>query len=229
MAKRSAKDLNLEVMSMLDTPEISNNFFSRDLISGTLSSLRIGEWNAERGTNWHVFDKFFPDADIIILNELDWGMARSGNVHTVRLMADALGMNYAYGVEFMELTNGNAKEINATVGITNVAGYHGNAVLSKWSISDVKIIRLHPLYDLLYEPKTKGMAAGERRLGGRMALFASTHISNVEILLVSVHSHAGSKTICLKMMQRQSARKLKDGTQLMSFLEVILGLHSQLH
>jgi hypothetical protein len=113
-------------------------------------------------------------------------------------------MNYAYGVEFLELTNGNAKEINATKGIRNAVGYHGNAVLSKWRITDASIIRLHPLYGELYKEKTNGMAAGERRLGGRMALFATTHLGDNSILLISVHSHTGSKkNTCSKWMPSQ--------------------------
>lgn len=58
----------------------------------------------------------------------------------------------------------------------NTAGYHGNALLSRWGLTDAKIVRLHPLYDELYKEKSSGMALGERRLGGRMALFATTHI-----------------------------------------------------
>ena len=120
----------------------------------------------------------------------------------------------------LELTNGNAKEINATQGMTNLAGYHGNAVLSRWPVSDVSIVRLHALYDQLYEEKNNGMAAGERRLGGRMALFATTHIANTTILLVSVHSHAGSQKylfkrdaqlICTEILKRNASNVLLGG------------------
>ena len=220
VAARSAKDLNLEVMPMLNIPEFGNDFVTESASDQTLSRLTIAEWNAERGTNWHVLPNFIPNADIIILNEMDWGMARSSNNHTIRSMANSLRMIYAYGVEFLELTNGNAGEINATKGMKNAAGYHGNAVLSKWRISDVSIVRLHPLYDLLYEEKKEGMARGERRLGGRMALFATTHIGNDTILLVSVHGHAGSKghlfqedamMVCNEIQRRNATNVLLGG------------------
>ncbi|KAL7453061.1 hypothetical protein ACHAWC_004746 [Mediolabrus comicus] len=217
VASRLAKDLNLEVMPMLDTPEVGNDF-----VTATTSDrlrLKIAEWNAERGTNWHVLPDFIPRADIIILNEMDWGMARSGNNHTIRSMANSLRMNYAYGVEFLELTNGNAAEINATVGMKNSAGYHGNAVLSKWRISDVSIVRLHPLYDLLYYERKEGMAKGERRLGGRMALFATTHIGGDTILLVSVHSHSGSKG----RLFEEDAKLVCDEIQRRNATNVLLG------
>mmetsp|Transcript_32952 Transcript_32952/g.55854 ORF Transcript_32952/g.55854 Transcript_32952/m.55854 type:complete len:100 (-) Transcript_32952:2189-2488(-) len=94
-----AKDLNLEVMPMLNIPEFGNDFVTESASDQTLSRLTIAEWNAERGTNWHVLPNFIPNADIIILNEMDWGMARSSNNHTIRSMANSLRMNYAYGVD----------------------------------------------------------------------------------------------------------------------------------
>jgi endonuclease/exonuclease/phosphatase family metal-dependent hydrolase len=93
----------------------------------------------------------------------------------------------------MELTNGNRGEVEATPGMVNEAGYHGNVVLSKYPILQTKVVRLHRLDDYLYKSKTRNMDAGERRLGGRMALFATTLVGNTEFLLISMHTHAGSK------------------------------------
>jgi hypothetical protein len=127
-ASRSASELNLEIMPVLDRVVISNvnSNKNKNAQSSASSSkevslhqnkrLRVGEWNAERGLNWDIFEVFCPGADIIILNEMDWGMTRSLNIDTTKHMAD---MNYAYGVEFMELTNGNLAEINATMGEAN--------------------------------------------------------------------------------------------------------------
>ena len=202
VAGRSAKEINLEVLPTLDRVVISNNRGSPPFVSGEMSgrnrTLRVGEWNAERGHNWDVFSQFYSNADIIILNEMDWGMARSGNLDTTKEMAASLKMNYAYGVEFLELTNGNAKEINATKGKSNLIGYHGNAVLTKWPIIKSEIVRLHPLYDLLYQEKTAGQAMGERRLGGRMALFTLIQTNIGNILAISMHAHSGSKKKLLK-------------------------------
>ena len=82
----------------------------------SVESLKVVEFNAERGTKWletalkFSSDEYLKDADIIILNEMDIGMARSGNHHTTRLLAYALGLNFAWGLEFVELTNGDQKE-----------------------------------------------------------------------------------------------------------------------
>ncbi len=42
-------------------------------------------------------------ADLLILNEVDWGMNRTRFRNVASELADALGMNYAYGVEFVEV------------------------------------------------------------------------------------------------------------------------------
>jgi hypothetical protein len=121
--------------------------------------------------------------NFLISNELDWGMARSGNVHTAELLAGRLlKMNFAYGVEFMELTKGNQEEIRATPNMMNTVGYHGNVVISKWPILDAKIIRLHPLHDYLYKSKAGWMDRSERRLGGRMALISTLRVGDIHAL-----------------------------------------------
>jgi hypothetical protein len=89
--------------------------------SGSISSkhmrgLKVVTFNARRGTTWLEFvlkvrsDLDLRDPDVILLNEMDIGMSRSGNLHTTRMMAHALDMNYAWGLEFLELTNGNKEE-----------------------------------------------------------------------------------------------------------------------
>jgi Metal-dependent hydrolase len=196
--EKTSEELNMEVMPMLNKVVISNHHGKASDNLRNKRNLYLGEWNAERGSNWQVFQDFYPKADIIILNEMDWGMARSQNIHTTEIMASSLKMNYAYGVEFLELTNGNQAEQNATRNEENLIGYHGNVVLSKWPIIKSSIIRLHPLHDLLYKEKNSGQAKGERRLGGRMALFTVTSTGIGDILVISMHAHSGSKGHLLK-------------------------------
>lgn len=80
--------------------------------ASSAESLKVIEFNAERGIKWlETAYKFqseddLKDADIILLNEMDIGMARSENLHTTRMLAYALNMNYAWGLEFVELTRG---------------------------------------------------------------------------------------------------------------------------
>ena len=53
-------------------------------------------------------------------------------------------LNYAWGVEFVELTNGNKGE-QRRVGIVdaNRDGLHGNALLSRWPLHGVSIVRIY--------------------------------------------------------------------------------------
>jgi hypothetical protein len=80
------------------------------------TELKVLVYNGKRGAAWFEFAtkvRHLPQLDrpdVILLTEMDVGMARSGNLHTTRLLAHALGMNYAWGLEFIELTNGNEKE-----------------------------------------------------------------------------------------------------------------------
>ncbi|KAI9137666.1 hypothetical protein BKA69DRAFT_1041505 [Paraphysoderma sedebokerense] len=63
-------------------------------------NITVVKFNAERVALWqHSVDILKNlNADVIILNEMDIGMARSDQQHTIRLLAFALGMNYAWGL-----------------------------------------------------------------------------------------------------------------------------------
>lgn len=159
--------------------------------------LKVVGFNAERGTYWSEFAEMvrttstLEDPDLIILNEMDIGMARSGNVHTTRKLAFELGMNYAWGLEFVELTNGNQEEQDATVGKKNALGLHGNAILSKCKMYDPIIVRdaLSPKYFTNKKFKQNAMGT-EKRLGGRMAMFVRTETQDVagrHLIVGSVH------------------------------------------
>jgi hypothetical protein len=96
-ANRSAEVINREVLHMLDRVEIVNRHDSQNssALSQQLENLQVVAWNAERGKHWNVLPNFVAGVDFLILNEMDWGMARSGNVHTTELLAERLQMNYA--------------------------------------------------------------------------------------------------------------------------------------
>eukprot|EP00122_Pirum_gemmata_P015169 Pgem_evm1s14173 len=137
-------------------------------------NFRVVEFNAERGKMWKDFVKVIhntstlQNADVIILNEMDIGMARSNNTHTARLLAHALDMNYAWAIEFVELTNGDQSEQKATMNETNQLGLHGNAILSKCPLKNCVVYRdtLDPSY-YTKTPSSTNAKGFEIRLGGR--------------------------------------------------------------
>lgn len=184
----------------LNAIEIENSIASPSacsIESNPSHSLKVIAFNAERGKYWHQFGEMLQangslsHPDVIILNEMDIGMARSGNVHTARKLAYELGMNYAWGLEYVELTNGNADEQAATKGVDNSLGLHGNAILTHCWIFDPLIVR-DPLNEKQFSRMSLPINARgtEIRLGGRMGLFARVGSSTRHLIVGSVHKIA---------------------------------------
>lgn len=147
--------------------------------------LRTLSWNAERLKYLAASaERLKPlGADVILLTELDRGMARSGNRDTVGELAAALGMAHCFAVEFIELELGDARERAWHAGIANRDGLHGNAILSRWPVQAAGMVRLERdgfWFD--------GSRNGERRIGGRNAALA--RIAGVTFCSVHLESHS---------------------------------------
>lgn len=93
-------------------------------------------------------------ADVVVLNEVDWGMKRSDYRNIAAELATALGMNYAFGVEFVEvdpialgtekfeeLSEKDRRELKAeiTVDPNRYRGLHGSAILSRFPLQNVRV------------------------------------------------------------------------------------------
>ena len=156
--------------------------------------LRLAAWNAERLKYGAASAAMLRplDLDIILLTETDVGMARSGNRHTTAELAAALDLGYAYGVEFVELGLGDDREQIWHKGQRNHAGLHGNAILSRWPLHDLALIRLDA-GGRWFQDRTNGSATGtQRRLGGRMALAGRIVTDAGDLVVVSVHLESES-------------------------------------
>ena len=129
-------------------------------------------------------------ADVIVLNEVDWGMKRSGYRAVIQELGEALNMNWAYGVEFIEIDPtllGTAtfdsvedeQERSELVELTAVdkdrlGALHGTAILSRYPIREAKLrpFQFQP-YDWYSEekgirPMEQGIRAGARVIGEEM-------------------------------------------------------------
>ncbi len=147
--------------------------------------VRIAAWNAERC-------KYLPEsaalldgigADIVLLTELDIGMARSGNRHTVRELARTMGVGYAFGVEYVELGLGDDREKAWHANESNAVGLHGNAILSKAPLDRPAVVRL----DDGARWFAGEQSTNERRIGARMAMIASLDAGGTPLLVAAVH------------------------------------------
>ena len=160
-------------------------------LSPVSDALNISAWNIERCKRVEASADLIrkSGADIVLATEMDRGMARSGQRHTTADLARALGYGYAFGVEFVELGTGDARETAEFRGIPNDHGLHGNAILSRWPLKDVTLI---PLDDGGYWYVQAPKNDGQYRIGGRMALSARIETRGGPLILVSVHLESES-------------------------------------
>ena len=197
--ERNPRNLSVQELNNL-IPEINDiELLNSASNAKPKNSLRLIAWNTERGRYWKEGAQLIQetpslrDPDLIFLGEMDLGMARSSNQHTTREMAAVLKMNYAYGVEFLEFTGGEAQERIQYPG-PNQWGYHGNAILSKYPLKNLRMLRF-PGIEKWYIGESSGASQAEalqKRLGGRMALFATINVGR-DITVVSTHLESSSK------------------------------------
>lgn len=125
-------------------------------------------------------------ADVIVLNEVDIGMKRSGYRNVAAELAAALGMNYAFGTQFVELSPIylSSKTITAdkmegeilemiSVDPQRYKGLHGVAILSKFPLENVRLVPFkHQGYDW-FKSEKKGpslIEKGKRGIANRVFL-----------------------------------------------------------
>ncbi|MBX7219613.1 MAG: endonuclease/exonuclease/phosphatase family protein [Blastocatellia bacterium] len=110
--------------------------------------------------------QILKDADILILNELDYGLKRTNYRFVAQELAQALNMNFAYAVEFLEIDpvqlgteefEGLPEEERAKlrkeieVDKERFRGLHGTAVLTRFPIRNATVTPLPVAYDWFHE------------------------------------------------------------------------------
>lgn len=125
-------------------------------------------------------------ADVIVLNEVDLGMKRTGYRDVAAELAAKLGMNYAFGVEFVELSpiqikhdvkaeDNSQKEILNLIEVDPVRykGIQGTAILSRFPLENVRLVPFeNQPYDW-YKSEKKGaslLEKGKREISKRIFL-----------------------------------------------------------
>ena len=149
---------------------------------------RFVAWNVERGTQFDgqvealTTHPILAQADVLLLTETDSGMVRSGNRNVAQDLARALGMCYAFVPCYLNLTNGSGIEQDLTG--SNDLGLHGNALLSRYPLANVRPIFLENGVDI--------MASREKRIGRQAAVAADIQFPGATVTAVSVHLDAQS-------------------------------------
>lgn len=145
--------------------------------------LEVAFWNVERGRRLERLAARLATVDpaAALLCELDLGMARTEQQHTTRVISEALGAGYVYGVEFVELGLGDPREQAAHAGQENAAGLHGAAIVSRHALERPALVRLE------LDGHWFGAGRGEPRVGGRIAVLATLVAGERRVVLGSVH------------------------------------------
>jgi endonuclease/exonuclease/phosphatase family metal-dependent hydrolase len=118
-------------------------------------------------------------ADVWILNEVDWGVKRTGYREIIRELGKALNMNWTYGVEFLEIdpkqlgtdqfNDGEDKASQEqlveefSVDKDRLRALHGNAVLSRYPIRSARIVPFTVGYDWFKETKLRPLEKTKRQ------------------------------------------------------------------
>jgi endonuclease/exonuclease/phosphatase family metal-dependent hydrolase len=145
-------------------------------------------------------------ADVWVLGEVDWGVKRTQYREVIRELGNALHMNWAYGVEFLEI---DSKQLGTDtfedkedeqarqqlleqfrVDKDRVRALHGNAVLSRYPIRAARLVPFKAGYDWFKETKITALEKAKRkaailigedllqevRRGGRTTLFVDLDV-----------------------------------------------------
>jgi len=159
---------------------IAENFAPNQWLSWPRSSIRVVDWNIDRGLKLPEIIDFLGDsnADVFLLQEVDINAQRTKRVNVAQEIARKLRLNYAFGREFVELTQGTKTS----------PAYHGQATLSRWSISNPRLIRFRK-QSHFWQPRwfLPRIEPFQERLGGRIALVANINVAGDKIVSYNLH------------------------------------------
>jgi endonuclease/exonuclease/phosphatase family metal-dependent hydrolase len=172
------------------------------------SFLRVAQWNIQYGVmldgisralNEHPVLRF---ADLLLINEVDDGMARSGNLPIAAELSCRLGAHAVFGVEYLELSepvvSDSAREEGASIErgkpVKNGACLHGSAILTRHPFSNPGIVRLHRCED--------NFASTEKRLGGRTGILVEIDLPGAAVTAATAHLDVVNTPQCRQSQMR---------------------------
>ena len=167
----------------------TGNFAPQGRIFWPRVRFRLVDWNIDRGLKLAGIIEFLEsaDPDLILLQEADLNAKRTHQLNITREIAQKLRMNYVFGREFQELTQGTGDS----------PAYHGQATLSRWSISNPRIIRFRK-QSHFWKPHwfLPNVEPFQERLGGRMALVSEVTLGGRRVVNYNFHLESrGDETI----------------------------------
>jgi endonuclease/exonuclease/phosphatase family metal-dependent hydrolase len=185
-------------------------------------------------------------ADVWILNEVDLGVKRTDYLDVVRELGKALNMNWAYGVEFVEVADtqlgiekfddGETPQeqrqlINEfKVDKDRLKALHGNAVLSRYPIRAARLVPFTMGYDWFTEPKIRPMEKAKRKAAVLVGeeLLQETRRGQRTTLYVDLDvpgSPTGVVTVASTHLENRAKPKIRR-QQIEELLETVKDIHN---
>lgn len=166
---------------MADMRDIETaNFARRSSLLLTPHSIRVVDWNIDRGLRLSAVVEFLAaiKAELVLLQEVDLNARRTQCLDIAKEIAQQLQMNYVFGREFGELSQGTKTS----------PAYQGQATLSRWPLSNARVIRFREQSKFWrprwYLPRSPIF---QERLGGRIALVAEIHAGTRTLVTYNLH------------------------------------------
>src|SRR6266436_4074064 len=159
---------------------VTGNFAPIKWVIWPPSSLGIVDWNIDRGQQLRGVIDFLAstNADILILQEADLNARRTHRLNIAKEIARKLQMNYVFGREFQELTQGSRAS----------PAYHGQATLCRWPLSNSRILRFQKQSNFWlphwFLPEIEPF---QERIGGRLALVCDANIAGKTMVTYNLH------------------------------------------
>ena len=147
---------------------------------GPARTIRVVNWNIDRGLRLPEITEFLASqhADLLTLQEVDLNAKRTHGLNVAEELARKLGMNYVFGREFEELTQGSRTS----------PAYHGQATLSRWRLRNSRLIRFQSQSGFWrprwFLPRTEPF---QERLGGRIALVTEVDLPGQVVIVYNLH------------------------------------------
>lgn len=142
--------------------------------------IRIVSWNINRGLQLQRIIDFLERAraDLVLLQESDLNARRTHHLNIAKEISQKLEMNYVFGCEFQELTQGSRAS----------PAYHGQATLSRWPLSGARVIRFRR-QSSFWRPHwfLPEISPFQERLGGRLALVVQANIAGKMVITYNLH------------------------------------------
>lgn len=165
----------------VNTPRVVTLFPS----SGDTRQIDVATWNIDHGSH---LDEIASElernpASLLLLQEVDYDDARSGGKDVALALARRLHLNFAYGIEFEELSQERGRP-----------AYIGQATLTRLPVQHVRILRFQHQSGF-WKPHgwiPSGLPLFQRRLGGRLALVTELQFAGRTLVVYNAHLESRS-------------------------------------